>query len=144
MKMDDTYHYPNTGVFYRALDREFPKIVRGEGCWLIDHQGRRYLDACGGAYVTNLGHGVSEIADAVAKQIHKVAYVNGTAFTNEPAEELAADGYGPREKKKKAPGAPASKNEIMELRSKIKKAEEVLDKLKDEKGNLLALFGLNT
>ncbi|MCR4295552.1 MAG: aminotransferase class III-fold pyridoxal phosphate-dependent enzyme, partial [Elusimicrobia bacterium] len=83
--------YPDTGVFYRALDREFPMIVRGEGCWLIDDAGKRYLDACGGAYVANLGHGVSEVADAVAEQIRKVAYVNGTAFTNEPAEALAAE-----------------------------------------------------
>ncbi|MBI2385245.1 MAG: aminotransferase class III-fold pyridoxal phosphate-dependent enzyme [Elusimicrobia bacterium] len=83
--------YPDTGVFYRALDREFPLIVRGEGCWLVDDAGKRYLDACGGAYVANLGHGVSEVADAVAEQIRKVAYVNGTAFTNEPAELLAAE-----------------------------------------------------
>jgi len=83
--------YPDTGVFYRALDREFPLIVRGEGCWLVDDTGKRYLDACGGAYVANLGHGVSEVADAVAEQIRKVAYVNGTAFTNEPAEALAAE-----------------------------------------------------
>ena len=89
--MSPSRRYPETGVFYRALDREFPMIVRGEGCWLIDDQGRRYLDACGGAYVANLGHGASEVADAVAEQIRKVAYVNGTAFTNEPAEALAAE-----------------------------------------------------
>ena len=89
--MTAKHRYPETGVFYRALDREFPMIVRGEGCWLIDEKGRRYLDACGGAYVANLGHGVSEVADAVAEQVRKVAYVNGTAFTNEPAEELASE-----------------------------------------------------
>lgn len=83
--------YPQTGVFYRALDREFPLAVKGEGCWLVDDQGKRYLDACGGAYVANLGHGVSAVTDAVAEQIRKVAYVNGTAFTNEPAESLAAE-----------------------------------------------------
>ncbi|MEK7383921.1 MAG: aminotransferase class III-fold pyridoxal phosphate-dependent enzyme [Elusimicrobiota bacterium] len=83
--------YPETGVFYRALDREFPLIVRGEGCWLIDDAGKRYLDACGGAYVANLGHGVSEVADAVAEQIRKVAYVTGTAFTNDPVEALAEE-----------------------------------------------------
>ncbi|MBI4371345.1 MAG: aspartate aminotransferase family protein [Elusimicrobia bacterium] len=83
--------YPGTGVFYRALDREFPLIVKGEGCWLTDDRGRRYLDAVGGAYVASLGHGVGEIADAVAAQLRKVAYVNGTAFTNEPAEGLAAE-----------------------------------------------------
>ncbi|HXT00564.1 MAG TPA: aminotransferase class III-fold pyridoxal phosphate-dependent enzyme, partial [Elusimicrobiota bacterium] len=89
--MSPARRYPETGVFYRALDREFPMIVRGEGCWLVDDRGRRYLDACGGAYVANLGHGVSEVSDAVAEQIRKVAYVNGTAFTNEPAEALAEE-----------------------------------------------------
>jgi adenosylmethionine-8-amino-7-oxononanoate aminotransferase len=83
--------YPETGVFYRALDREFPLAVRGEGCWLIDDKGRRYLDACGGAYVANLGHGVTEVTDAIAEQIRRVSYVNGTAFTNQPAEDLAAE-----------------------------------------------------
>ncbi len=89
--MSSAHRYPETGVFYRALDRELPLIARGEGCWLIDDRGRRYLDACGGAYVANLGHGVSEVADAVAEQIRRVAYVNGTAFTNEPVEALAAE-----------------------------------------------------
>lgn len=89
--MSPARRYPETGVFYRALDREFPMIVRGEGCWLVDETGKRYLDACGGAYVANLGHGMSEVADAVAEQIRRVAYVNGTAFTNEPAELLAAE-----------------------------------------------------
>ena len=89
--MSPSRRYPETGVFYRALDREFPLIVRGEGCWLIDDKGRRYLDACGGAYVANLGHGVSEVAEAVADQVKRVAYVNGTAFTNEPVEALAAE-----------------------------------------------------
>lgn len=89
--MSTARRYPDTGVFYRALDREFPLAVRGEGCWLFDDTGRRWLDACGGAYVANLGHGVTEVTDAIAAQIRKVSYVNGTAFTNEPAEELAAE-----------------------------------------------------
>jgi len=83
--------YPESPVFYRALDRELPLVVRGEGVWLYDSEGRDYLDACGGAYVANLGHGVGTVAEAVADQIRKVAYVNGTAFTNEPAEALAAE-----------------------------------------------------
>ncbi len=86
-----THRYPESAVFYRALDRELPMIVRGEGVWLFDDTGKGYLDACGGAYVANLGHGVSVVADAVADQIRKVAYVNGTAFTNEPVEALAAE-----------------------------------------------------
>jgi len=85
------HRYPESAVLYRTLDRALPMIVRGEGVWLIDEHGRRYLDACGGAYVANLGHGVSVVADAVADQIKRVAYVNGTAFTNEPVEALAAE-----------------------------------------------------
>jgi len=89
--MSVPHRYPESAVFYRALDRELPMIVRGEGVWLYDSEGRAYLDACGGAYVANLGHGVSVVAEAVAEQIKKVAYVNGTAFTNEPVEALAAE-----------------------------------------------------
>jgi adenosylmethionine-8-amino-7-oxononanoate aminotransferase len=78
-------------VFYRKLTRRYPRIVRGEGCYLVDDTGRRYLDACGGAFVVNLGHGVSEIAGAIGAQARALGYVNGTAFTHDPVEELAAE-----------------------------------------------------
>ncbi len=83
------HRYPDTHVLYRNLVREYPLIVRGEGCWLIDQSGRRYLDGCGGAYVACLGHGVPEVVEAVAEQIRRVAYVSGMSFTNEAAEALA-------------------------------------------------------
>jgi adenosylmethionine-8-amino-7-oxononanoate aminotransferase len=85
------FEYPKSPVFYRSLGRSFPKIVRGEGCRLFDDEGKSYLDACGGAYVANLGHGVKEIAQAVGRQAAQVAYVNGTAFTTDAAEQLAAE-----------------------------------------------------
>jgi adenosylmethionine-8-amino-7-oxononanoate aminotransferase len=78
-------------VFYRKLTRRFPRIVRGEGCYLYDEAGRRYLDGCGGAFVANLGHGVGEIADAISRQARTLAYVNGTTFTHDPVEEFAAE-----------------------------------------------------
>ncbi len=81
----------SSAVFYRSLKKPLPRIVSGEGCWLTDDAGKCYLDACGGAFVANIGHGVKEIAQAVGRQLEKVAYVNGTAFTNEPAEELARE-----------------------------------------------------
>lgn len=83
--------YPESAVFYRKLTRHYPRIVRGEGCYLYDDQGRRYLDACGGAYVVNVGHGVSEIAEALACQAGTLAYVSGTTFTHDAVEELAAE-----------------------------------------------------
>ena len=46
--------YPAGNVFYRKLSKTYPVIVRGEGCWLWDEEGRPYLDACGGAFVANL------------------------------------------------------------------------------------------
>lgn len=90
--------YPASHVLYRNLARDYPLIVRGEGCWLYDEDGREYLDACGGAYVACLGHGVTEVVNAVADQVRRVAYVSGMSFTNQPvealADELAALGLG--------------------------------------------------
>ena len=83
--------YPESHLLYRNLARTYPLIVRAEGCWLEDSEGRRYLDGCGGAFVASLGHGVGEIGDAVAAQTRKVDYVSGLTFTNEAAETLARE-----------------------------------------------------
>jgi hypothetical protein len=85
-----TYRFPDRPVFYRRLGREFPCAVRGEGAWITDAEGRRYLDGSSGAMVAAIGHGVAEIADAVAAQMREVAYVSGLMFTN-PAVEALAD-----------------------------------------------------
>jgi adenosylmethionine-8-amino-7-oxononanoate aminotransferase len=87
----NAHRYPESPVFYRRLKRQYPRIVRGQGCYLYDDQGHRYLDACGGAYVVNVGHGVSEIAEALACQAATLGYVSGTAFTHNAVEELAAE-----------------------------------------------------
>ncbi len=84
-----THDLLDSHVFYRKLTRNYPRIVRGDGCWLYDADGRGYLDAVGGAFVANVGHGVREIAEAIGRQAERLAYVNGTAFTNDPVEELA-------------------------------------------------------
>ena len=86
-----TYRYPESAVLYRNLNRTMPLIVRGSGPWLYDADGKDYLDGSGGAYVANLGHGVTEVVDAVAEQVRKVAYLNGMAFTNQAVEELAEE-----------------------------------------------------
>jgi adenosylmethionine-8-amino-7-oxononanoate aminotransferase len=86
-----TNRYPESHVFYRKLTHEFPRIVRGEGIYLYDDEGRRYLDGSSGALVASVGHGVTEIADAVAAQMRQVAYVNGTMFTNSAVEALATE-----------------------------------------------------
>ncbi|MBV8172889.1 MAG: aspartate aminotransferase family protein [Candidatus Eremiobacteraeota bacterium] len=76
-------------VFYRKLGVQPPEIVRAQGIYLYDERGHRYLDACGGAMVVSIGHGVKEIGAAMAAQTASVAYVNGTAFTTPPVEALA-------------------------------------------------------
>jgi hypothetical protein len=80
-----------SNVFYRRLNRRYPRVVRAEGCCLYDDRGRRYLDACGGAFTVNVGHGVAEIAAAIGEQARTLGYVNGTAFTHDPVEALAAE-----------------------------------------------------
>ena len=65
-------------------------VERGEGVYLYDTEGRRYLDASGGAIVVNVGHGVDEIARAVGDQAARAAYAHPTAFTSGPTEAYAA------------------------------------------------------
>ena len=76
-------------VFHRRLRHQYPTVARGEGVYLYDNQGRRYLDGSGGALVVNIGHGVSEVADALDAQLRRVAFAHGTHFTSEPLEAYA-------------------------------------------------------
>ena len=82
-------HFPETPVFFRKLRWEYPRITHGKGAWLYDDAGKMYLDACGGAFVSNLGHGVAEIGDAMAAQARKLAYVSGMTLSNTAVEEFA-------------------------------------------------------
>jgi hypothetical protein len=63
-----------------------PLAVRGEGVYLWDAEGRRYIDASGGAAVVNIGHGVAEVVQAMTEQAADVAYVHGTMFTTNALE----------------------------------------------------------
>jgi len=64
-------------------------MVRGEGCRLFDARGRSYLDGLAGLYVVNVGHGRTEIAEAMAKQARELAYVSAASYTNLAAVQLA-------------------------------------------------------
>src|SRR5436309_9888115 len=85
------YRFPDSNVFYRKLGPRYPRIVRGQGCWLYDEQGKDYLDAVGGAYVANLGHSNPEVADALARQAREFGYLSAAAFTHGPVEALARE-----------------------------------------------------
>jgi adenosylmethionine-8-amino-7-oxononanoate aminotransferase len=84
-----TVRYPDGNVLLRNLSRTFPVVTHGEGIWLFDEDGKRYLDAAGGAMVASVGHGNREVADAIHAQMLKVGYVNGTQFTTEVMETFA-------------------------------------------------------
>lgn len=81
-------------VFHRKHKFTKPTVSHGEGIYLWDTDGKRYIDASGGAVVVNVGHGVKEIADAISKQAAEVAYAHASMFTSpileEHAERLAA------------------------------------------------------
>jgi adenosylmethionine-8-amino-7-oxononanoate aminotransferase len=78
-----------TSVLRPELDRTYPLVERGEGVFLYDESGRRYLDAASGAVVANIGHGVEAIAAAMADQARRVAFSYRTQFSSRPLEELA-------------------------------------------------------
>jgi len=79
----------NSALFPRNFRKAYPLAVRGEGCWITDHTGRRYLDASGQAAVINIGHGVTEIGRAMAEQSSQLAFAHTTQFHSQPAEKLA-------------------------------------------------------
>jgi adenosylmethionine-8-amino-7-oxononanoate aminotransferase len=78
-------------VLHRSLRDDLPIAVRGEGVRLFDSEGREYLDACGGAAVSCLGHSHPAPIEAIKRQAEKLAYAHTAFFTSEPAERLAAD-----------------------------------------------------
>ncbi len=77
-------------MFHRSLRHEYPFAVRGEGVYLYDRDGRRYLDASGGAAVSCLGHSDRAVTDAIARQLETLPFAHTSFFSNEPMEALAA------------------------------------------------------
>jgi adenosylmethionine-8-amino-7-oxononanoate aminotransferase len=78
-----------THIFHRDQRTAYPVAVRGEGCYIIDSHGKRYLDAAAGAAVSCLGHSDAEVIAAIEAQLKRLPYAVTSFFTNEPAEQLA-------------------------------------------------------
>jgi hypothetical protein len=78
-----------THVLHRTASAP-PVAARGEGITLFDGDGRRYVDACGGAAVSCLGHGHPEVVAAIAEQAARLAYAHTGFFTTDAAEELGS------------------------------------------------------
>lgn len=76
-------------VFGRSTRGTLPTAVAGDGCYLIDAQGKRYLDGSGGAAVSCLGHSDADVRAALHRQLDRLAFAHTGFFTSEPAEALA-------------------------------------------------------
>ena len=78
-----------TRILHRNIGPELPRAVAGDGVWITDAEGRRYIDGSGGAAVTSLGHGNAEVLDAMRAQMDAIAYAHTSFFTTDAAESLA-------------------------------------------------------
>ena len=78
-----------TRVFHRNPRERYPVAVRGDGAYLIDREGKRYLDASGGAAVSCLGHSDAAVVRAIQEQLARLPFAHTSFFTNEPMEALA-------------------------------------------------------
>jgi adenosylmethionine-8-amino-7-oxononanoate aminotransferase len=93
-------HFTRLGSFD---DHEVPIIARGDGCYVEDVNGTRYLDGLSGLFTVQVGHGRSELADAARAQSERLGYFPIWSFAHEPAIELAA---------RLAAGAPGDLNRV--------------------------------
>ena len=78
-----------SSVFRRSFRKEFPAAVRGDGVYVWDSAGEKYLDLAGSAAVNLIGHGVPEISAAMAQQASQLEFVHTSQFTTPVAEEYA-------------------------------------------------------
>jgi adenosylmethionine-8-amino-7-oxononanoate aminotransferase len=91
---DSIVHPQNSArsaVFRRSLHKTFPAAIRGEGVYVWDSDGKRYLDFSGSAAVNLIGHGVQEISVAMVEQAKQLEFVHTSQFTTPVAEEYARE-----------------------------------------------------
>jgi len=79
-----------SAVLRRSFHRTYPSAVRGDGVWLWDAEGKKYLDFSGSAAVNFIGHGVAEISQAMLAQAQSLEFVHSSQFTTPVAEAFAA------------------------------------------------------
>lgn len=77
-------------IFHRELNRDYPVIDHGDGIYLYDTTGKRYIDGAGGVFVTNLGHGNKNVVAALAEQAGRVSFAHTNDFNSTVALQFAA------------------------------------------------------
>jgi adenosylmethionine-8-amino-7-oxononanoate aminotransferase len=80
-------HFSRMGAY---AEQDIPVIVRGEGCYVYDDRGNRYLDGLSTLFCVNIGHGRGDIAQAGADQARELGFFNMWSYAHPPAIELAA------------------------------------------------------
>ncbi|HUZ30051.1 MAG TPA: aspartate aminotransferase family protein [Solirubrobacteraceae bacterium] len=81
-------HFTRMGAYENGA--EVPVITRGEGCYVYDEHGRRYLDGLSALFCVNIGHGRADIAQAGADQARELGFFTNWSYAHPPAIELAA------------------------------------------------------
>jgi len=81
-------HFTRMGS-YAESDHEVPVIVRGEGCYVYDEHGKRYLDGLSALYCVNIGHGRAELGEAAAAQSKELAFYTNWSYAHPRSIELA-------------------------------------------------------
>lgn len=76
-------------MFYRAVNKQLKEVAYGDGIYLYDSEGNKYIDACSGAAVANLGHAHPRIVKAGSEQLGKVAFAHLSRWTSRPIKELS-------------------------------------------------------
>ena len=80
-------HFTRMGSF--GPEHEVPIIVRGEGCYVWDDHGKRYLDGLSALFCVNSGHGRAELGDAMAAQVRELDFITVWSYAHPRAIELA-------------------------------------------------------
>jgi adenosylmethionine-8-amino-7-oxononanoate aminotransferase len=80
-------HFTRMGGYDSA---PVPIITRGDGCYVYDEHGKRYLDGLSALFCVNVGHGRTELAEAAAQQMSKLGFYTNWSYAHPPAIELAA------------------------------------------------------
>ena len=90
MNNEEKPRLANDAVFHRQVDKDYPVIVRGKDALLYDADGKEYIDAAGGIFVVNIGHGVAEIGQAMAQQAERFTFAHTAHFTSEAELDFAS------------------------------------------------------
>ena len=77
-------------LFPRSFTARYPVAVKANGIWIHDSTGKTYLDGCGGAVVSSIGHGVKEVADVMTRQAKRLAFAHSSHFVTRETMELAS------------------------------------------------------